>query len=245
MGGRLASEAVERWQAEERDQITVGRRVRVGRRRPTRGPGLQTVVIAVVVLLVGLGVAGYFWFTRPSGLATLPDPAVVAPGGFQAAIGDEHTITVGLEVRNTADQPLRLTSARIVPPPGVTMVAVTLVPPGEGNRGFDLSGDLPAMAPVDVGIDATDRNAVVAARFTVDCDALVADAASPEQIFVTIEFERQTREEELTPPVVDDIPWLAGSARQACTNPEPAGSPEPPLPPLPDATAGATGPAGG
>lgn len=236
IAGRLASEAVERWDAEESGQIVVGRRMRTGRRRPTRGgPAARIVTIAALVLLLSLGVGAYFWLNRPTGLDTLPSPAVVAPGGFRASVGDGKTVTVGLEVRNTAERPLTLTDAQIIPPAGLTLVGLTILAPGEGNQGFALEGDLPSLAPVQLGIDGPDRNAIVAARFTVDCERLpTLESATPEQIFVTISFEGHTRVEELTPPVVDDVPWLLASAQRSCLDPVPAGSPEPPLPPLPD-----------
>jgi hypothetical protein len=214
--------------------MVVRRRMRVGRRRPGLGPLARIGITAGLVLAVGAGVAAFVWSGRPTGLAAVPSPAVVAPGGFRASIDAQNTLTVGLEVRNVTEQPLTLTGARIVPPAGLTLVTVTIVAPGEKNEGFALEDDLPPLAPVELGITATDRNAIVAARFTIDCDALpTADAAVGEEIFVTIAVAGQSRVEELTPPVLDDLPWLIGSAQRSCLDPVPSESPEPPLPPLP------------
>ncbi|HEX6873240.1 MAG TPA: hypothetical protein VF163_19255 [Micromonosporaceae bacterium] len=234
------------WDTSDVEEIVVGRRMRVGRRRPVRGPALRVVTAVVIVVLVGLGVGGYLWFNRPTGLAMIPDPAVVAPGGYRASIGAKNTITVGLEIRNVAEVPLTVTSAKIVAPRGLTVASVTLLTPGEGNQGFTLEGDLPALAPITLGTSAGDRNAILAARFTVDCSA-ISDAADVdgEQIFVTIEVDGQARVEELTPPVLDDLPWLAGSARRVCVEPLPAESPEPPLPPLPAPSGAPASPAAG
>jgi len=220
------------WNTDGQDEVVVGRR-----RRPTgRRPVLWTIL---VVLVLAAGAYGaYRWFNRPTGLAATPSPAVIAPGGFRASIGADNTITVGLEVRSVADAPLTLVAARIVPPSGLTGQAVTIVPPGEGNVGFTLEGPLPVAQPVTLGTSGADRNAVVAARFTVDCAALAA-AGDPtgEQIFVTIRIGDQQRDEELTPPVVDDVPWLTATALRVCRDPLPTASPEPPLPPLPEVTA--------
>jgi hypothetical protein len=207
--------------------------MRVGRRR-SHVRGLRWIVIGVVVVVVaGLAVGGYYLF-RPTGLATLPDQAVVAPGGFRTVIGANNTMTVGLEIRNAADVPLTIVSARMVAPAGLTSVNLVVVPTGDGNKGFTLEGDLPAPAPVKLGTDAGDRNGVIAARFTVDCAALLATGApSGEQIFVTIEVGNERRVEELTPPVVGDRPWLQATANGICVDPIPTGPADRPLPPLP------------
>jgi hypothetical protein len=224
------------WNVDDQEEVVVGkRRKRAKRRRTARRPLVWTIVIAVVLVLGGAAYGAYRWFGRPTGLAATPSPAVVAPGGFRASIGDNNTITVGLEVRNVVDTPLTLIDARVVPPPGLTALEVTIAPPGEGNVGFTLEGPLPAIEPVRLGVDGADRNAVVAARFSVQCDALpTPDAPSGEQIFVTIRIGDEQRDEELTPPVVDDVPWLTATALRVCRDPLPTESPEPPLPPLPD-----------
>jgi len=224
------------WNVDDQEEVVVGkRRKRAKRRRAARRPLVWTIVVAVVLVIGGAAYGAYRWFGRPTGLAAAPNPAVVAPGGFRASIGDGNTVTVGLEVRNVADLPLTLIDARVVPPPGLTALEVTIAPPGEGNVGFTLEGPLPAIAPVRLGTDGADRNAVVAARFSVQCDALPPpDAPTGEQIFVTVRVGDEQRDEELTPPVVDDVPWLTATARRVCRDPLPTASPEPPLPPLPD-----------
>jgi hypothetical protein len=256
---------VDGWNQEEAEEIVTGRRMRAGRRRiPTSG--LRWVVIAVVILVVvGGGVAGFLYLTRPTGLAALPAQAVVTPGGFRASIGANNTITVGLEIRNAADIPITVVAARIVAPPGLTSVALTVVPTGPDNEGFKLEGDLPAPAPIQLGVDAADRNAIVAARFTVNCSGLLggapatgrpsgtpsagtvgaSDQPSGEQIFVTIEVSGQQRVEELTPPVVGDAPWLTATAHRVCLDPLPTTSAQPPLSPLPDQPVGSNPTSGG
>jgi hypothetical protein len=207
--------------------------MRVGRRR-SHMRGLRWIVTGVVVVVVaGLAVGAYYLF-RPSGLAALPDQAVVAPGGFRASIGANNTITVGLEIRNAADVPLTIPNARIVAPAGLTSVSLAVVPTGDGNKGFTLEGDLPAAKPVVLGTDASNRNGIIAARFTVDCTKLVAAAATTgEQILVTVQVGQEERVEELTPPVVGDAPWLTATANRVCHDPIPTGPAEPPLPALP------------
>jgi hypothetical protein len=219
------------WNTDGQDEVVVGKRRMRARRRPV----LWTVTVVVVLILAAGAYGAYRWLNRPTGLAATPSPAVVAPGGFRASIGDNNTITVGLEVRSVANAPLTLVAARIVPPSGLTGQEVTIVPPGEGNVGFTLEGPLPASQPVTLGTAGADRNAVVAARFTVDCTALPApEDPTGEQIFVTIRIGDEHRDEELTPPVVDDVPWLTATALRVCRDPLPTASPEPPLPPLPE-----------
>jgi hypothetical protein len=218
------------------------RRLRPKRRRTHGRSYTATVTISVILALTGLAAGGYYWLHRPRGLAALPNPAVVAPGGFRTAIGAEKTITVGLEVRSVADVPLTLVDAKITPPAGLTQLSISIIPPGSENEGFTLDGPLPASTPVPLGIGSTDRNAVLAARFSVNCAAMAPpDSPTGEEIFVTIQVGQARRVEELTPPVVDDTPWLTATARQLCLNPLPTGSAEPPLPPLPATT---TAPAG-
>jgi hypothetical protein len=223
------------WNVDDREEVVVGKRRKRAKRRRASRSVVWAIVVAVVLVLGGAAFGAYRWFGRPTGLAAAPIPAVVAPGGFRASIGDANTITVGLEVRNVADTPLTLIDARVVPPPGLTALEVTIAPPGEGNVGFTLEGPLPAIEPVRLGTDGADRNAVVAARFSVACDALpTPDAPTGEQIFVTIRIGDEQRDEELTPPVVDDVPWLTATALRVCQDPLLTTSPEPPLPPLPD-----------
>lgn len=214
------------------------RLMRVRRRMHRRGRLSLVAVLALVVVVVLAGYGVYAWLTRPTGLAAIPNPAVVAPGGFRASIGANRIITVGLEIRNTAKTELTVTEARVVAPAGLTSVAVTLIAPGVGNQGFALEGDLPASAPVRLGTNGTDRNAIVAARFTVNCAGIAASSGpTGEQIFVTVQLGDEHRVEELTPPVVGNIPWLTATARRACTDPVVTSSPGRPLPPLPTPSA--------
>jgi hypothetical protein len=220
--------------------------MRVGRRRSGRSAGAWLVIVLLVLLVAGGVSAGvyFMWMRKPSGLEAIPNPAVVAPGGFNATIGANKTITVGLEVRNTASVPVTLLSARIVAPAGLRSTALTVLPPGPENQGFDLAGNLPAAAPVQLGTGDADRDAVVAARFTVNCQELLAtDAVLDEQIFVTIQVGTDRREEELTPPVVGDTQWLTATAQRVCLDPVPTGGgDDKPLPPQPGG-GGSSGPA--
>ena len=92
----------------------------------------------------------------------------------------------------------------------------------------------PPAGPVSLGTQGLDRNAIVAARFQVDCARLPpSNAPTGEQIFVTVRVGTEEREEELTSPVVGTVPWLTATARSACLQPSATGSVPPPLPPLP------------
>src|SRR5262249_25220842 len=96
---------------------------------------------------------------------------------------------------------------------------------------------LPKLAPIKLGHDGTDRNGIVAARFTVNCAGLPAtDAPTGEQIFVTVQLGNESRQESLTPPVVGTTPWLTATARRACSDPAVAPTPPKPLSPLPSAS---------
>lgn len=223
------------WDTQDIEEIVVGgRRMRVGRRR-SASRAKPWLIALLVVILVGGGVGGYFWFTRTTPADTIPNPAVVAPGGYRADVNPDKTITVGLEVRNTANIPVTLLEARIVAPAGLTSTALTIIPSGSDNEGFSLDGDLPPSEPVQLGTDDSTRNAIIAARFTVNCDGLLATgAALTEEIYVIVKVGDEQREEGLTSPVVDDEPWLTATAKRACLDPVPTVSAEPPLPPLPD-----------
>jgi hypothetical protein len=206
--------------------------MRVGRRR-THLRGRRWIITGVVLVLVAGLAAGGYHMLKPSGLATLPEQAVVAPGGFRASIGAPNTITVGLEIRNASDVTLTVISARIVAPAGLTSVKLAVVASGKNNEGFALEGDLPASTPVQLGTEATSRNGIIAARFTVDCAGLLAAGGDTgERIFVTIQVDQEQRIEEITPPVVGDTPWLTATAKRVCLDPIPTGAAEPPLPPL-------------
>jgi hypothetical protein len=210
--------------------IMVGKRRMRAKKHAERRPLARVLLVIIIVLLVAVGVAGYWWLHRPTGLAALPNPAVVAPGGFRVSI-EGRTITVGLQIENTTNQRLTLLGARIIAPAGVKQTALAILPSGTDNQGFALSGALPSATPLTVGSGA-DREAVIAARFSLDCKTVLASAAATdEQIFVTIRVGNQSREEELTPPVVDSgddsdtaVTWLTGTARQACTGKIPTGS---------------------
>lgn len=199
-----------------------------------------------VVALVVLGGGAYLLF-RPhaTGLSSLPNPAVDAPavGGFQATITGNNTITIGLEVRNQTNVPVTLLSARIVAPTGLTNTALTIIPVGAENQGFDLSGNLPASKPIELGTSATNGDAIVAARYTVNCKSLLAATSDvDEAIFVTIQVDGEQKEEEITPPAVGDQQWLSASAMRACLDPVPTGSTtDQPLPPQPGAGSAANG----
>ncbi len=224
------------WSSDDTETIAVGdRRMRVRRRRGRAGGiGPLVIVVGVVALLALAAVTYYFWSKRPTGLAALPNPTIVAAGGFQASVGANQTITVGLEIRNVTDVQVTVLSARVVAPNGLTNVALTILPPGEQNENFGLSGELPAAAPVTLGTNGVDRNAIVAARFRVDCAALPpSNAPTGEQIFVTVRVDSEEREEELTSPVVGTTPWLTATGRSACVQPSASGSIPTPLPPLP------------
>jgi hypothetical protein len=215
--------------------IMVGdRRMRVRRRRARRVS--PWIVIAIVVFLAAAGVGTYLWLKRPTGLDAVQGNAVVAAGAFQSKIGDKHTITVTLEIRNVTTSRVTVTGARFVPPAGLTQVALTVLPPGKDYSNLAvLDGAFPPSAPVTLGTEGIDQNAIVAARFQVACSALPAlTAPSGEQIFVTVRAGEDERQEELTPPVIAGAPWLVATARLACAGPA---TDEPdlttPLPPLP------------
>jgi hypothetical protein len=222
----------------EPEQILVGdRTMRVRRRVRRRGRlGLVLAVVAVLVL-GGVGLGFYLLADRPTGLAALPNPAVIAPGAFRASVGTDSTITVGLEIRNTTDVSVDVISARIVTPSGLTRLEVALIPPGEGNQGFALDGPLPASHTVTLGTEATKRNGILAARFKVDCATLPrAGGPTGEQLFVTVKVGEEQREEELTSPVVNGTPWLTATARRVCAPPSSPGPAPSPLEPLPGST---------
>jgi hypothetical protein len=226
------------WDTQDIEAIVQKRRMRGGSRRAReRGP-LSWIAGGVVVLLA-VGVGGYFVFLRaPDGLDALPDQAIGTPGGYNATIGPNNTITVGLDVRNLARVPVTLVSARLVAPIGLTGTAVTIVPAGKDNSGFNLDGPLPTPQPVQLGTGADNSDAIVAARFTVDCKKLLAAGAdTDESIDITLEVGGQQRDQQIVPPVVDNEQWLTASGRRLCLNPVPTGgSTDQPLPPQPGST---------
>jgi hypothetical protein len=220
---------------DDTETILVGdRRMRVRRRRPPRLRVNRWAVVAVVAAIIVAVVATLLVLNRPQGLQSVEGPAIVAPGGFQAKVGADSTITVALEIRNVTDMEVTVVRARVVPPDGLTQMALTVLSPGDQNRNLNLDGELPPTSPVTLGTDGVDRNAIVAARFRVDCDEPPpTSGATGEQIFVTVRLGDDQREEQLTPPVVSGVPWLAATARSACVRPTATGEPPTPLPPLP------------
>jgi hypothetical protein len=202
------------------------------------------MALGVVALVVG---GGAYLLFRPhsSGLSSLPNPAVDAPqvGGFQATITGNNTITIGLEVRNQTDVTVTLLSARIVAPTGLTNTALTIIPVGAENQGFDLSGNLPPSKPIELGTGATNGNAIVAARYTVNCKTLLAATDNVDEgIFVTVQVDGEQQEEEITPPAVGDRQWLSASAMRACLDPVPTGkTTDQPLPPQPGGSSPSSG----
>jgi hypothetical protein len=222
---------VESWDPEP--DVTVGKRRMRGGRRAERGRGSTLMMTLGVLAIVGLGAGVFYWFTRPTGLDALPGQSVIAPGGSLATVGDDGTVTVGLEISNISEVELTVVKAEITPPAGVTAIRVTIVPPGLENEGFALIGELPDPVPVSLGTDASGR-AIIAGRFKVDCGALQpVGAPTGEQILVTIQVGGQQRVEELTPPVIGDVPWLTASAHRICDDPPSTTAPDPPDPPLP------------
>jgi hypothetical protein len=225
------------WDTQDIDLIVQKRRMRGGSRRRS-GRGWVTWLVAGLGVLV-LGAGAYLFLTRnASGLAALPNPAIEATDGFNATIGGNNTVTIGLGIRNRAAVPVTVLSARIIAPTGLTRTALTIIPPGNENQGFALDGTLPSPQTIQLGTDPATSDAVIAARYTVNCRALLAaNADVDEAIYVTIEVDGQQREEELTPPVVDDKQWLSASAQRVCLNPVPTGgSTDQPLPPQPGGT---------
>ena len=227
----LAWPTVSGW--DDTETILVGdRRMRVRRRRRSRRGMVGWIAVAVVVVLLAVGVGGYFYQHREQGLDAINGPAVMAPGGYQAKIGADKTITVALEIRNVTDKPVTVISARIVPPAGLTQTALSVFAPGDQNQNLNLTGDLPASAPVTLGTTGVDRNGIVAARFQVVCDALPTASVTGERIFVTVRLGGDQREEELTAPVSNGVPWLTATARGACVQATSSGAVPTQLPPL-------------
>jgi hypothetical protein len=225
------------WDADGTGEIIVGRRrVRAGKRRSTRRIP-KRVTLLVLLMIAGLGAGGYYLVTRPTGLEAVAGPTVIAPGGFRASIGTDNTITVGLELRSVADFDITLLDPKVVPPAGLTVIAVTLLGIGEGNEGFALTGALPPNQPLVLGTTEQERNGILAAQLRVDCAKLDPQTGSGEQIFVTVQVGDDRRVEELTSPVIGELPWLVATAATSCADPEPTGTAEPPLPPLPGHTA--------
>jgi hypothetical protein len=226
---------VDAWAPEE--NLNVGkRRARPKRRMDEKRPVAWTLRILVVLLVLGLAGGAVWWFSRPSGLVTLPPQALDTPGGFRSEIGDDNTVTVGVTITNTATKPITVDKARILAPPGVKAVAVGVVLAGDENSGFELTGDVPNGGQVTL---APGQAAIIVGRFTVTCGTVIASAEpTDEQIFATVGVDGEAREEELDVPVVGDMPWLTATAQRSCLDPVPTGDPGGPLKPLPSASHG-------
>ncbi|GAA1754614.1 hypothetical protein [Luedemannella helvata] len=221
------------WAPEE--NLNIGkRRARPKRRMDEKRPVAWTLRIVVVLVVVALAGGAVWWFTRPSGLETLPPQALETPGGFRSTIGAKNTITVGVTVTNAATKPITVTKARILAPPGVAAKSVGLVPAGENNAGFELDDQVPDGGSVTLG---PGESAVIVGRFTVTCGTAIASAdPTEEQIFATVQVDGESREEELDVPVVDDMPWLTATAQRSCLDPVSTADPGGPLKPLPKAS---------
>jgi hypothetical protein len=226
------------WDDDNTD-IMVGKRRMRTKRHASRSKGPRILLALFALLLVAAGGVMVWWAHRPTGLAALPNPAIIAPGGFRTSISDDSkTITVGLEIRNTAGVDVQVASVRVIPPPGLTETALAVAPSGVDNSGFTLTGDLPKTTSVKLGT-GDDKSAVILARFTVNCKQVVADpGAAEERIFVTIQAGTEQREEEMINPVVTSVDsdlatsWLTDAAHHACNTPIPTGTPGTPEPPL-------------
>ncbi|GAA1797114.1 hypothetical protein GCM10009682_18460 [Luedemannella flava] len=224
------------WAPEENLNIGKRRAQRMKRRMEEKRPVAWTLRILVVLVVLALAGGAVWWFTRPSGLATLPPQALDTPGGFRSDIGEDNTVTVGVTITNTATKPVTVGRARIVAPPGVKSLSVGLVAAGDGNAGFELNGDVPKGGELTL---TPGQAAIIVGRFTVTCGTVIASAEpTDEQIFATVQVDGESREEELDVPVVGDMPWLTATAQRSCLDPVPTGDPGGPLKPLPKATEG-------
>jgi hypothetical protein len=218
---------------EETETVLVGdRRVRVRRRRVRRRLVSPWVLFGAVVAVAGVAAGVLLFNNRPRGLDAIDGPAVATAGAFQAKVSGD-VITVAMEIRNHTDEPVTVVSARLVPPAGLTQLSVALLAPDERNQNLNLDAELPPSAPVTLGTEGLARNGIVAARFRVDCAGLpMTTSVTGEQIFVTVRVGDDQREEELTPPVINGVPWLAATAANACDGSATSPTIVPPLPTL-------------
>jgi len=219
---------------DDSETILVGdRRMRVRRRRTRRSRVSPWVFVGILVALLAAGAGVLVYMNRPQGFDAVDGNAVTAAGGFQAKENGDGIITVAMEIRNVTDQAVTVVAARVVPPSGLTMLAVALLPPVGPDRPLNLDAEVPLSAPLTLGTNDAERNGIVQARFEVKCDALPATSSvTGEQIFVTVRLGDEEREEELTPPVYDGVPWLTATARGACDRPPGEGANPTQLPTL-------------
>ena len=219
---------------DDSETILVGdRRMRVRRRRSRRGLVSPWVLVGLLVVLLGAAAGILVYVNRPQGFDAVEGNAVTSAGGFQAKENGDGIITVAMEIRNVSDETITVADARVIPPAGLTLLAVAIVPPVGPDRNLNLDAELPPSAPFTLGTDGEERNAIVEARFRVDCDALPATSSvTGEQIFVTVRLAGKEREEELTPPVYDGVPWLTATARGTCDRTPTGGAIPTPLPTL-------------
>lgn len=219
---------------DDSETILVGdRRMRVRRRRTRRGLISPWVLVGLLVGLLVVAAGVLVYVNRPQGFDAVDGNAVTSAGGFQAKENGDGIITVAMEIRNISDETITVLNARVVPPAGLTLLAVAIVPPVGPDRNLNLDAELPPSAPFTLGTDGEERNGIIEARFRVDCDALPATSSvTGEQIFVTVRLGGNEREEELTPPVYDGVPWLTATARGACDRTPTGGAIPTPLPTL-------------
>jgi hypothetical protein len=213
---------VDGWDTQDLEGIVERRRMRGGSRR--RRSMLSPPVIGggIVALLLVVGVVTYLlWPSHNAGIAGLPDQALTSPG-YSARIGANDTVTIALRVRNTTSLTVKIVSATFSAPAGLTRTGLTIVPAGKENEGFDLNGALPPSQQVQLGTTPDNRDAVVAARYTVNCKQLQASTEiTDESITIRVEVDGQQRDEEITAPAVGDQQWLDASAERVCTSPPP------------------------
>jgi hypothetical protein len=215
---------VDGWDTQDLEGIVERRRMRGGSRR-RRSVLSPWVVGGAAVLVLAIGVVTFLlWPGSNAGIAGLPDQALTSPG-YSARIGANNTVTIALRVRNTTSLTVKLVSATIAAPTGLTRTGLTIVPAGKENEGFDLNGALPPSQQVSLGTTTDTRDAVVAARYTVNCKQLLGSTEiTDESISIRIEVDGQQRDEDITAPAVGDKQWLSASAQRVCLSPPATGN---------------------